>query len=96
MKQFIFAVHDSAAGAFIPPFTLPTEAMAIRTFAECAHNHEHQFCKFPNDFCLYLVGEFDDSTGVVQSYATHKNLGLAASFQVKVQSSDLFELEGSN
>lgn len=96
MKLKVFTVYDSAARAYIPPFFMAETAQAQRTFGDCASTPDHAFCKYPNDFCLYEVGEFDDATGVLIPYKEHTNLGLAASYQVKIPASDLFHLEGSN
>lgn len=61
----IFSVYDSKAKAHLPPFFLPEEGMAIRTFKDCINSKEHQFGAHPEDYTLKQIGTFDDSSGVL-------------------------------
>lgn len=80
MKHKFFSVHDVVARSFIPPFTLPNEDMALRTFVDCANDQSHAFGKHPTDYALYMIGEFDDETGEIKPLSPIVNLGLAANF----------------
>lgn len=51
------------AQAYLPPFFLPTDGMATRTFADCVQSDSHQFGQHPHDYTLFCVGTFDDSAG---------------------------------
>lgn len=81
MNQYLFAIYDGKAFAFIPPFTMPTPEMAIRSFQECANEKTHMFCKHPLDFCLFQFGHFDDNLGEFEIYENKINLGFAATYQ---------------
>lgn len=59
----MFSIKDHKAGAFITPFFLPNEAMAIREFEHCCNDPEHQFQRYPQDYTLFHLGEFTPSTG---------------------------------
>lgn len=63
----IFAVRDRAADAFLPPFTMNTESMAIREFMQLCQNPDHPFKKFPTDYSLYKLGHFNDHSGNVEA-----------------------------
>lgn len=65
MKLGIYAVRDRAADAWLPPFFLPTDSMALREFEYCAKEPNHKFCQHKVDFSLYKLGEFDDATGLI-------------------------------
>jgi len=65
MKLHMFSVYDKKAAAFLPPFFLPTTAMAQRVFKDCVQDAEHQFGKHPEDYSLYFCGAFDDVAGCV-------------------------------
>jgi len=67
MKLHMFSVYDKKAAAFLPPFFLPTTAMAQRVFKDCVQDAEHQFGKHPEDYTLYFCGAFDDANGVMES-----------------------------
>ena len=65
MNLFIVSVKDRAAEVFNRPFYVPHRNVAIRDFTDevnrvAVDNHLN---KHPDDFDLYLLGEFNDFTG---------------------------------
>jgi len=69
MLHGMYAVKDKAADAFIPPFFLPTDSMAIREFLAAAQDTSTRFAKHPHDYSLYKLGMFDDGNGAVKPLA---------------------------
>ncbi len=67
MKLKIFSIYDAKAKAYLPPFFLPNEAMAIRTFKDCCNSDQHQFGAHPEDYTLFEIGIFSDETAMVTS-----------------------------
>ena len=67
MKHKVFSIYDAAAAAYLPAFFLPTEGMAIRVFKDCCQDGAHAFGKHPEDYVLYIIGEWDDQNGVLNS-----------------------------
>lgn len=65
MIQHIYAVFDVKAKAYLPPFFLPEEGMAIRTFTNCCQDDNHQFGRNPEDFTLFSLGDFNDENGEI-------------------------------
>ncbi len=65
MKLIGFAIHDTAANAYLPPFWLPAKDIALRTFKDCVNDPEnqHAFARNPKDYTLFVIGEFQDRTG---------------------------------
>lgn len=61
----VYSVKDRAADAFGRPFFCPTDGVAIRGFMdEVSRNSEdNQFFQHPDDFDLFRLGSFDDSSG---------------------------------
>ena len=41
MIHNVYSVYDSAAAAYLPPFILPREEMAIRSFSVAACSDDH-------------------------------------------------------
>ena len=70
MDLLIYSVYDSKAEAFLPPFFLPREEMAIRTFSDAVNSNDHQFGRHPEDYNLFRLGTFDDSSGELRSEIT--------------------------
>ncbi len=63
MTAGLFAVLDMAARRYIDPFNAPTIEFAIRGFREACESDGHQFGKFPEDYVLYHVGEWNAELG---------------------------------
>lgn len=63
MNHRIFSIFDDKAKAFLPPFVLPNEAMAVRVFSDMCNSDSHQFGVHPSDYTLFDLGEFDDCLG---------------------------------
>lgn len=65
MRYKILAVRDRAIDAFGQPFFSVSVGGAVRGFADEINRagENNQLNKHPDDFDLYLLGEFDDSNG---------------------------------
>lgn len=68
MKLLVFSVYDAKAAAFMTPFHMPTRGQALRAFGDVVADGKHDFSKHPEDFSLYVVGEFDQSTGKLDGH----------------------------
>lgn len=67
MIKFLFSVYDSAAGMYLAPFDAPSLEFAIREFRRAANDPGHQFNRFPEDYTLFYIGDFDGSSGTLES-----------------------------
>lgn len=65
MIHQMFAIYDSKAKAYLPPFIYHRNEMAIRTFSDCINNPDHQFHHNPDDYTLFTIGEYNDEKGQV-------------------------------
>ena len=65
MNLFVVAVKDRAAEVFNRPFFVPHRNVAVRDFTDEVNRNsaENALNRHPDDFDLYLLGHFDDSTG---------------------------------
>ena len=64
MRLEVMAVFDQAAKAFLPPFFVASEAMAVRQFVLLAESQpKHDFVRFGDQFTLYRFGSWDNETG---------------------------------
>jgi len=64
-KQYAFSIYDSKAQAFMQPWFLPTEALALRAFADCVNDPEHNFGRHPEDYILHAVGAWSPESGTL-------------------------------
>lgn len=76
----IFSVRDSKAEAYMAPLFLPTKGIAIRMFADAIADSKHQFGSHPEDYHLFELGEFDDSTGSFTLHPSPVSVGGALEF----------------
>lgn len=63
MKLEVLSVHDRAINAFGRPFCVPAVGAAVRGFTDECKNPDSEIGKHPDDYSLYHLGSFDDSSG---------------------------------
>ncbi|WNK14489.1 MAG: nonstructural protein [Microvirus sp.] len=64
-----FAIYDEKAQLFGQLFPSHTMGSAQRSFQELINNPDTPQAKFPADFTLYSIFDFDDTTGqIIESY----------------------------
>lgn len=76
----VFAVFDSAAGAYLQPFFSINVATAAREMVTAVNSEGHAFQRHSGDYELFLLGEWDQYEGVIKMYETKQSLGIASSF----------------
>lgn len=87
MVQKVFGVRDSKALAFLQPFFSASTGAAVRAFGDAINEGNSPLAKHPEDYLLYELADFDDSTGEFISCNPIKMLGCGADFvQVKIKS----------
>lgn len=65
MKRVIVALFDKAAAAYLEPRFVPAVGVALREFEDAVNSGEKTpFAMHPEHFEMYLLGSFDDATGV--------------------------------
>jgi hypothetical protein len=63
MKIKVCAVYDKACAAYLRPIFVAEIAQAQRVFVDEALSEKTAISRHPEDFAIFLLGEFDDSTG---------------------------------
>jgi len=83
MKLKMFALYDSKAEAFGPPFFLDTIGQAVRALMDIVNDNQSMVSRHPADFVLYEVGDYDSQTAVVNNKNPHSLIGLAMDYSNK-------------
>jgi hypothetical protein len=84
MINQVFVVHDAKAETFRNPFIMRSRGEAVRGFIDTINaKEENELSKHPEDFTLFELGEYDDSTGEYKMYEAKKPLGSALEFKNK-------------
>lgn len=74
MKHKMFVVYDVKANAYMQPWFLTQEGMALRAFSDCVNDADHNFGRHPEDYTLFNIGTFDDSNADIK-WQTPKSMG---------------------
>lgn len=64
MKMYVFSVFDKAVNAYNTPFYARTTQEAIRSFGALVNDTKTNVAQHPSDFVLFLLGEYDDNSGL--------------------------------
>ena len=65
MTQKLFAIYDTKASFFMSPWPCRNVGIARREFAQACQNPETPMGKFPTDYVLHEIGEYNDNDGSV-------------------------------
>lgn len=76
----VFTVYDSAARRYLEPFFAETVEVACRMFRALVNKEGHQFQRFPEDYTLFHIGEYDAETGMLLALPAPHSLGVAVTF----------------
>lgn len=92
MKLKVYSVFDSKTAHFSNPWFDHRDESAIRNFADAVNengNPNNQWCKHPEDFSLFLIGQFDSDLGQLIP-ENPKNLVTASALKaVRAEQSEL-------
>lgn len=80
MKLLVFSVFDDKAQVYGNPVFVNSRGVAIRSFADAVEDKNTSFAKHPSDFKLYLLGEFDNVSGKMDSLNTPEFVSHAVEF----------------
>lgn len=89
MNLKVFAIYDSKAEAYLQPFFMQSRGQALRAFDTTINTLDTQFHKYPSDFTLFEIGEYDELKGVLTPSEKKTSLGCAIEFKKEVVSSGL-------
>lgn len=73
MLHKLFAIRDSKTEFFGPPWAKSTHGEAERDFTTLVNDPQSQIFNYPQDYDLYLLGEYDSNTGKITPEDTPKH-----------------------
>lgn len=78
MVSMIFSIFDSKAAQYGRPFFTQNRASAQRSLQmELRQDPKSVLAQYPTDFSLYILGMFDDDTGLFTSHSPQFVIGLS-------------------
>ena len=91
MRHELFTIYDSKVCAYGPVFQAQTLEAGKRMFTTSCMDPDTNLNRYPNDFGLYHIGWFDETTGTIHAMAPH-HLGVAIEFILTAQHQPLDEM----
>ncbi len=79
MKLNAYSIYDQASGLYSRPYYTQSDADAIRSFGDITIDADHPIGKHPEDYTLYRLGIFDDTTGLLTN---EENSSLATALEL--------------
>lgn len=70
----MFTIRDSKAEVYNTPFFQKTHGEAERSFRQLVTDEKSMPGKYPEDFDLYYVGDFDDQSGKLKALDTPQHM----------------------
>lgn len=59
----IYSIYDVKAGAYLQPMFFKSTPEALRAFGDACNDPESVFFKHAEDYSLYELGQYNDSSG---------------------------------
>lgn len=80
MQVKVYAIRDAKTEAWLQPMFFVNTAQALRQFGDSLQD-ENTFSKHPEDFSLWQLGEYDDTTGKLSPLDTPTCIGQAVEYK---------------
>lgn len=80
--MLVFSVYDVKAGAYLSPFFARTAAVAVRMFCSAVRDNAHDFHKYAEDYSLFEIGAFDESSGELTGTVPEQRITALQALQV--------------
>lgn len=61
----VFSIFDKKAGVYNTPFFCINQQVAVRSLCDLCSDARSFVAKHPEDYALYLIGEFDEFNGAL-------------------------------
>jgi len=72
VKLNAYTIYDVASGVYMRPFFSQADGQAVRGFNDIATDADHEVGKHPEDYTLYRIGSFNDTTGKMEGEELEK------------------------
>jgi hypothetical protein len=75
VTQQIYCIHDACANAYLKLMFSPNQGLILRSLVDELSRPDSDFLRHPDDYTLFLMGEWDDVTGDIKPLTTPKKIG---------------------
>lgn len=64
----VASIHDVKAEAWLTPMFFQSNGQAVRSFGDAVRDKNSEFGRHPEDYHLYVIGDFDPQTGTLTGF----------------------------
>lgn len=76
----VYSVYDSKAQTYSNPMISLAKGSMTRDFKTLANDKNHPIGKYPEDYTLFEIGEWDEFDGFINMYQAKISLGMAIEY----------------
>jgi hypothetical protein len=77
MKLEIYTIYDSKEAIYYQPHFFLNDDVALRTFGDMANDEQSKISKHPEDYTLWHLGSYEDSSATLTPLKSKKCLAHA-------------------
>lgn len=77
----IYTIYDSKAETYLNPFYFKNKGEAIRAWTETVNDGKSTMSKYPEDFTLFKIGEFDENKATIEMLEAKESIGTATEYK---------------
>lgn len=90
----LFCVRDVKGDSFSAPMAAGTRLLMIRSFTEECNRKGSEFGKYPEDYSLYEIADFEPNSALIKPYSLPQLVTTASQVMVRVvHNPELFPAE---
>jgi len=83
MTKKVYAIRDCKAQVYNTPFFQNSHGEAERSFDQLVKDEKSMVAKYPDDFDLYYIGDYDDQLGTLVPQSTPQHIAKAVNSLLK-------------
>lgn len=76
----IFSIYDKKAVQYHQPFYAGNKGLALRMFQEIVEDQKTSISKYPADFSIWILGDYNEQTGEIHPKKMPEFLDEACNF----------------
>lgn len=83
MRVKVYSIYDCKTEAYLQPIYAQSKGAVIRSFSEAVNDPKTNFAKYPEDFTLFELGDWDDLNAEFILHKTPISIGKAIEFKTQ-------------
>ncbi|QXP44228.1 MAG: nonstructural protein [Arizlama microvirus] len=80
-SKIVCAIYDAKTCIYKHPFMGLTKGAAIRTFIDVVNDEGSEICRHPEDFTLFHIADYEETTGDYNIKTPHDSLGTGVEYK---------------